>query len=49
MVGGYLGGQTMTILRGPTASKHIDWTLYGTQSAMPFARWTKVPATPAPQ
>ncbi|MGH7906388.1 MAG: hypothetical protein ACREP6_07145 [Candidatus Binataceae bacterium] len=42
--GGYLGGQTITVLRGPQASKHLDWTLYGTQSAVPFARWTKVPA-----
>jgi hypothetical protein len=46
--GAYLPGQTFTILRGPQASKHIDWTLSGQQSAMPYARWTKVPATPAP-
>jgi hypothetical protein len=47
--GSYLPGQTITILRGPTASKHIDWTLSGQMSAMPYARWTKVPATPSPE
>ncbi|MBF6570690.1 MAG: carboxypeptidase regulatory-like domain-containing protein [Candidatus Binataceae bacterium] len=45
--GGYQGGQTRTKLRGPKASKHIDWMLSGQSPAQPVTRWTKVPAAAA--
>jgi hypothetical protein len=40
-------GLTRTKLRGPTVSKHIDWTLSDTSPAMPSTRWTKVQQVPA--
>jgi hypothetical protein len=45
--GGLQGGVTRTKLRGPMASKHIDWTLSSQSPAMPTARWTKVQQVPA--
>lgn len=45
--GGLQGGLTRTKLRGPSASKHIDWTLSSQSPAMPTTRWTKVQQVPA--
>jgi hypothetical protein len=45
--GGLQGGMTRTKLRGPTASKHIEWTLSSQAPAQPTTRWTKVPQVPA--
>ena len=40
-------GITRTKLRGPTVSKHIDWTLSTQSPAMPSVRWTKTQQVPA--
>jgi hypothetical protein len=45
--GGLRGGMTRTKLRGPKASKHIDWTLSDQAPARPTTRWTKVEQVPA--
>jgi hypothetical protein len=45
--GALQGGITRTKLRGPTASKHLDWTLSSQSPAMPTSRWTKVQQVPA--
>jgi hypothetical protein len=45
--GGLMGGMTRTKLRGPTVSKHIDWTLSSQAPAHPSVRWTKTKQVPA--
>ena len=45
--GGLMGGMTRTKLRGPTVSKHIDWTLSSQAPAQPSVRWTKQQQVPA--